>query len=203
MTGRTELRSRSHKATLVAAVAGVITLAFGAGSAFSETSPPPAATFASSTAAGISIVELERIGSDHDFVTGPLPAAVGEVAHFKIAIANRGSVPLEITLSDPMCDAGTLGPRGVVRSVSAGKSTAFYCSHLLVSDDTGWFGNIATSTGTTAAGVSAGPVGSRALVEVDESGVLGARKVVVRQNVERPMSKKVQHLSPLQGSRLS
>jgi hypothetical protein len=182
----------------LAALAAVLVMVFGAipalAGATASVPPPPPATLSPSASAGMSIVALERIGKDRTFARGPLAATVGEVVHYAVTVTNRDTDSLEITLSDPICDAGTLGPRGVVRMLAAGGSTTFYCSHLLVSDDaigrgtgtdsTGWVENIATGSGTTASGTSAGPVAGRVLVQVPAGGVLGARKAIVQHVIE-------------------
>lgn len=128
----------------------------------------------------MTIVKLERIGGTGAFVRGPLTARVGETVEYQIVVKNTGNTSLQVMLSDPMCDAGSLAPSGI-RTVAAGASASYFCSHLLVKDNAGAFANIATATGIAPSGSSVGPVASRVIVKVGASGVLGARKVIVHK----------------------
>ena len=86
-------------------------------------------------------------------------AHVGETLEYRFEVTNTGDVPLEVTLSDPKCDSGTIsGPAG--DSDSDGKldlteTWVYTCSHRLTSADLAAgsdFPNVATAEGEDALG---------------------------------------------------
>ena len=87
---------------------------------------------------------------------GPVAARPGQVLRYDIEVTNPGDAPLTVTLSDPGCDTGTMnGPDGDAdgdQRLDVTETWVFRCSHRLVAADGVQFTNVATATGTDAAG---------------------------------------------------
>jgi uncharacterized repeat protein (TIGR01451 family) len=158
-----------------------------------EPTPPPTPSTPTDNPA-LSIVKTERIGSSGSYVRGPLTSNVGQTVDYRIVVKNTGNVSLAVTLSDALCDTGTLAPAGA-QNLAAGASLAYTCKHQLVKADAGSFTNTASATGTTSAGATVGPFSSKVVVKVSESAVLGAHKVVVhKRKAARKKVKTVHHV---------
>jgi hypothetical protein len=118
------------------------------------------------TQAKIQVVKLEKVaGSGGGFETGPITVNTGTngnyVVHtidYEIQVSNTGNVPLTLSLSDPLCDTGSIhGPVAVSGKLngdvlSPGAQAQYTCSHRLVQSDPGSFTNTATVTGTPPSG---------------------------------------------------
>jgi uncharacterized repeat protein (TIGR01451 family) len=102
---------------------------------------------------GISVVKLQREGSRGPFTTATIMAEVGTRIEYEIEVTNTGNVPLTLSLSDPLCNPGTItGPTVIRGSLSGatlepGGEAQYTCSHLLRGDDASPFMNTATVTG--------------------------------------------------------
>jgi len=115
---------------------------------------------------GLTLVKTERVNNSGAFVRGPVRARVGDDLMYQMVVTNTGNTSLTVTLSDRRCDAGTLSPSDPV-VVAAGQSASFTCSHVLLSVPTGkMFRNLATATGTSPQGLTAGPVRSEVRADV-------------------------------------
>lgn len=128
---------------------------------------------------GLRVVKLERIGATGKFVRGPLTASVGDTVFYEIVVDNTGNTPLDVTLSDPHCDAGTLLPTGSV-TLAPSASTLFTCSHLLKSSDGTTYVNVATASGHSSS-TSAGVVAKSTVRTTIAGGVAGAQKTKVKK----------------------
>jgi uncharacterized repeat protein (TIGR01451 family) len=116
------------------------------------TSPPAPAT------PGISVVKLQRVGTTGSFTSSTVTAKVGRTLDYQIVATNTGNTALTLSLSDPLCDAGTIkGPFPMSGTLSGDVlspgGVAFYtCSHVLKASDPSPFTNTATVTGTPPSG---------------------------------------------------
>jgi uncharacterized repeat protein (TIGR01451 family) len=94
------------------------------------------------------------VAPETQFGTGVLTGEVGQTVEYKFIVENTGEVPLTFaSFSDPRCDPGTItGPSSEV--LEPGRSTVFFCTHLLTTADaeSGGFTNIAMITGTPTEG---------------------------------------------------
>jgi hypothetical protein len=122
-----------------------------------QPTPPPAQP-GTPPPADLNIVKLERIGATGGFVQGPIAGHVGDTVFYEILVTNPSSDPytLNVTLSDPRCDANTLAPSAVV-TLAPGQEQTYTCSHVLVAGDQPQFTNTATAT--------AGPLNASASVQ--------------------------------------
>jgi uncharacterized repeat protein (TIGR01451 family) len=140
------------------------------------TVPPP------SYSLGLSVQKLERDGTTGSFTSGPISAVVGDTIFYEIFVANIGNTPLDVTLSDPHCDAGTLMPTGTV-TLAAGATEEYTCSHVLTSADGSSYVNTATASGYSSV-VSATVVSQSTVtagIAPASSGVAGAHKTKVKK----------------------
>lgn len=128
----------------------------------------------SDAAPDLSIVKYERIGDKGNYVRGPLNGKVGDTVEYEIVVKNTGNVPLDVTLSDPRCDAGTLTPTGTV-TLQPGDSQTYYCSHKLQKGDTPKFINTATAHGANSSVSSTVDVSSSVVTKT--GGVKGVKVV--------------------------
>jgi uncharacterized repeat protein (TIGR01451 family) len=120
----------------------------------------------------IAIVKTERVGHTGAYRRGPIGAAVGQTLDFRILVTNTGDVALTLTLSDRLCDGGTLRAAGST-TLAAGASVTYTCTHRLVTADASPFVNTAVVTAATATGAVIGPVSSSVSAN-RVHGVLGA-----------------------------
>jgi len=110
-------------------------------------------------------------GTFSDYTHGTLTVQIpfsGSYAipvNYQIRVQNTGSVPLTLSLSDPLCDPGTISaPIGVSglsgRTLAPGGAAYFTCSHRLTQNDPDTtvagqpFKNTATVFGTPPSGPS-------------------------------------------------
>ena len=138
------------------------------------TTAPPA-----SESVGLSVQKLERVGTTGSFSSGPVSAVVGDTIFYEILVSNIGNTSLDVSLSDPHCDAGTLMPAGTT-TLAAGATEEYTCSHVLTSADGSSYVNTATASGYSSA-VSATVVSQStvtASVSPATSGVAGAHKTL-------------------------
>ena len=89
--------------------------------------------------------DAELLDSYSRTITG----VVGQTVYYRMVVTNTGNTPLDITLSDPLCDSGTLTPTGSA-SLAPGASADYYCSHVLTTSDIPQFVNTATAHGQSA-----------------------------------------------------
>jgi uncharacterized repeat protein (TIGR01451 family) len=148
------------------------------------------------TAPAIAVQKLERIAGTATFVAGPLAATVGQTIEYQINVKDTGNVMLWVTVSDALCDAGTLsspggqgvGPTGVV---------SFTCSHLVKAGDVGTLTNTATATGVAGNGASvSGTATAVAQVTAPTAaaptgGVAGVTHTIAHKPVAKKTTKKV------------
>jgi uncharacterized repeat protein (TIGR01451 family) len=141
--------------------------------------PPPAPPVAP-PAPALTIVKTERVGSTGTYGRGPVGAAVGETLDFQILVTNTGNTVLALTLTDVLCDGGTLHAGGAT-TLAPGAAVTYTCTHRLLSKDASPFVNTAVVTAATPTGARVGPASSA--VSADRMhGVLGATfKKVVRK----------------------
>jgi uncharacterized repeat protein (TIGR01451 family) len=101
----------------------------------------------------IHMVKLQRVGSSGSFTTSPVTGLVGQTVEYEIQVTNTGNTPLTLTLSDPLCDAGTVsGPVQIAPTLSGdvllpGGMAQYTCSHRLTPGDSSPFINTATVVG--------------------------------------------------------
>jgi hypothetical protein len=113
------------------------------------------------TTASIQVVKLEKDASGSGgFTRGPITVSektgdyVVHTIDYEIQVTNTGNTPLTLSLSDPLCDAGTIqGPAVITGTLngdvlSAGGQAQYTCSHRYVQGDPGTLTNVATVTGT-------------------------------------------------------
>lgn len=107
---------------------------------------------------GISVVKLQRVGSSGAFKSGTVTTKVGKTIEYEIRATNTGNTPLTLSLSDPLCNAGTIkGPFEVSGTLTGdvlfpGGVAQYTCSHVLRARDHAPFTNTATVTGTPPSG---------------------------------------------------
>ncbi len=109
---------------------------------------------------GIKVVKLQRDGSSGPFtrnlitITEHAGNFVVHTIDYEIQVTNSGSTPLTLSLSDPLCDSGSVqGPFDITGRLngdvlSAGGQAQYTCSHRYVQGDSATFTNVATVTGT-------------------------------------------------------
>jgi hypothetical protein len=104
-------------------------------------------------APAIAVQKLERIAGTPTFVAGPLAVKVGQTIEYQINVKDTGNVMLWVTVTDALCDAGTLSsPSG--QGVGPTNVVSFTCSHVVKAGDVGTLTNTATATGVVANGTS-------------------------------------------------
>jgi uncharacterized repeat protein (TIGR01451 family) len=140
------------------------------------TPPPPGVSL------GLSVQKLERDGATGSFSSGPISAVVGDTIFYEIFVTNIGNASLDVTLSDPHCDSGTLMPTGTV-TLAAGATEEYTCSHLLTAADGTSYVNTATASGysSTVAATVVSQSTVTAGVAPASSGVAGAHKTKVKK----------------------
>jgi hypothetical protein len=124
----------------------------------------------------ITLQKTERLGDSAPYVVS-LTARIGQVVHYRMLVTNTGDTPLDVGLIDSQCDGGSLAAQGST-TIAAGGTVEYTCSHTLVAADGVTLVNTATATGTTATGVTVGPVSSSAAVQIVITKVLGAHKTI-------------------------
>lgn len=102
---------------------------------------------------GLRLVKLEHVGSADSYVRGPVSGRAGQTVYYKMVVTNTGNTTLDVTLSDPRCDAGTLSPASTV-TMAPGDTAVWYCSHVLSKSDAPVFTNVATASGQSASAKS-------------------------------------------------
>jgi hypothetical protein len=132
---------------------------------------------------GLKIVKLERLGAIGEYVAGPIAAPVGAQLDYRITVTNTTGASLDVTLSAPRCDAGSLSP-SAAQTLLAGQSLAWECRHALAAADGSSFRATASAVGLTAAGSQLGPVSSAVIAAAVPGKVLAAKKVL-RHRVQR------------------
>jgi hypothetical protein len=122
----------------------------------------------------LTVNKLEREGPSGTFSSGPINALVGTPIEYEIQISNTGNTPLALSVSDPLCDAGTLqGPTSLsgtlsVNVLSPGGGAQYTCSHVLTPGDASPFTNTTTVTGQPPSG---SPVTATATVTANKQAV--------------------------------
>ena len=134
---------------------------------------------------GITIQKLERIGGTGGFVPGPLTGHAGATVFYLMLVRNSGQTTLDVTLSDPRCDAGTLAPTGS-HTLAPGGTLLFTCSHVLVAADTPLFVNTATADGKSASAASSTVAASSSVTTDVLGGVKGAAKTIKVTKTAKP-----------------
>jgi uncharacterized repeat protein (TIGR01451 family) len=125
---------------------GRLISALNGGTAGCTTTPTPPVV-------SMAVEKLERVGSTASFVAGPVAATVGQTIEYQINVRNTGNVMLWVTITDQLCDTGTLsspsgqgvGPTGVV---------SFTCTHVARASDVGSLTNTVFATGVAGNGAS-------------------------------------------------
>ncbi len=126
------------------------------------------------TTPGIHVVKLQRDGTSGAFTTSTITAKVGDTIEYEIQVTNTGTSPLTLSLSDPLCNAGTIGGPTALSGtltgsvLSPGGSAQYTCSHVLRGDDASPFTNTATVTGQPPTGP---PVAGTASVTANKQAV--------------------------------
>lgn len=139
-------------------------------------------TTTAASSLGLKVQKLERVGTTGGFSTGPVAAAVGDTIFYEIVVTNTSSVALDVTLSDPRCDAGTLLPSGSVpQHLVAGAEKMYTCSHVLKSTDGSVYFNVATANGYSSSVKANVSASSRVRANVSAGGVAGAHKTVTKK----------------------
>jgi hypothetical protein len=139
------------------------------------------------TQASIQVLKLEKIaGAGGGFTRGPLKVKehkdhfVVYTIDYEIQVTNTGDVPLTLSLSDPLCDAGTIqGPAVITGTLSGdvlspGGQAQYTCSHRYVLGDPATLTNVATVTGNPPSGP---PVHGTSRVTVTRKSVKPLRNV--------------------------
>ena len=126
----------------------------------------------------MTIVKTERVGSTGTYRRGPIGAAVGQTLDFQILVTNTGNTVLTLTLTDRLCDGGTLRAGGAT-TIAPGAAVTYTCTHRLVAADASPFVNTAVVTAVTTTGAAVGPASSTVAAN-RVHGVLGAtfKKVI-------------------------
>jgi hypothetical protein len=146
-----------------------------------ESSPAPPAPVVA-----IEVQKLERLAGTGSFVAGPLNVTVGQTIEYQINVKDTGNVMLWVTVSDPLCDPGTLSSQDG-QGVGATGVVTFTCTHLTTAADVGTLTNtaavhavagngMATNATATAVAQVAGPaaVATTAPAAAPAGAVLGA-----------------------------
>jgi hypothetical protein len=124
----------------------------------------------------ITLQKTERLGNSAPYVVS-LQARIGQVVNYRMLVTNTGDTSLDVGLIDSECDGGSLVAQGST-TIVAGGTVEYTCSHAIISADGVALVNTATATGTTATGVTVGPVSSSAAVQIVITKVLGAQKTI-------------------------
>ena len=129
---------------------------------------------------GMTIVKTQRLaGSQSAYVSTPLDVTVGQQIDYRVLVTNTGTVPLALTISDPLCNSGTLsGPTGELEAdhtLAPGGQAEYHCTHVVVSADGSTITNAATVTGTPPKGPAVGPLSSSVIADVASEEVLSAK----------------------------
>jgi uncharacterized repeat protein (TIGR01451 family) len=162
---------------------------------------PPASTPSTPAAPVVSIVvqKFERVGASGSFVAGPVTATVGQTIQYQINVVNTGNVMVWATVTDALCDTGTLStPNG--QGIGPTSTATFTCSHVVKASEVGTLTNVANATGVAGNGVSAtGTAAAVAQVAAASAvgGVAGATHTVVspakkpaKKTAKKPAAKK-------------
>ena len=92
-----------------------------------------------------------------------LAATVGDTLHYAMTLTNTGTAPLTVSLSDPLCDAGTVsgGPNGdgTPGALAGGASTTYTCTHTTSPADASPLENRACAHGTATLGSASKTLG--------------------------------------------
>lgn len=154
------------------------TSAPGSPPATPPTSSAPAP--APAPAPALSIQKLEKLDAAAGYVQGPVAGKVGDTVFYEIFVQNRGNTTMNITLSDPGCDSGTLQPGATQSAIAPGAVIVFFCSHLLVAGDAPTFTNTATASGqSVSVRASTVTATAQAVANVQPTGgVKGVTKVI-------------------------
>lgn len=123
----------------------------------------------------LGIIKYERLDSNGNFVRGPLTGKVGQTVQYKIVVTNTGNVSLDVDLSDPHCDAGTIAPTGTV-TLAPGDSQTYFCTHVLQKGDNPKYVNTATASGKNSS-VSSSTVTASSSVVTQVGAVKGVKVV--------------------------
>ena len=147
------------------------------------TDPAEATSVRPKPAPGMTIVKTQRLaGSQSAYVGTPLDATVGQQLDYRTLVTNTGNVPLALSISDPVCNGGTLsGPAGELESdqmLTPGGQAEYHCTHVVVSSDGSKITNVAAVTGTPPNGPAVGPLSSSVLANVASETVLAAKGCV-------------------------
>ncbi len=122
----------------------------------------------------IAVVKLQREGTAGSFTSSPISAVVGQPIQYAIQVTNTGNTPLALSLSDALCDPGTIeGPTSLsgtlsVNTLSPGGQAQYTCSHVLKGSDASPFTNTATVTGAPPTGA---PVSASSSVTANKQAV--------------------------------
>jgi hypothetical protein len=122
----------------------------------------------------LTIVKYERFSSSDSWVRGPITGVAGQTVYYRMVVTDTGNTPLDITLSDPRCDSGTITPTSSA-SLNPGGSAVYFCSHVLTTSDIPEFVNTATAHGQSASASSSVSASSKVTAEV--GAVKGVKKV--------------------------
>jgi uncharacterized repeat protein (TIGR01451 family) len=136
--------------------------------------PPPPPPPPTPPTPDISVIKLQRDGSSGPFTAQTITAKVGDTIEYEIRSTNTGNTTLALSLSDPLCNAGTIqGPFDasgtlVGNLLSPGGVAQYTCSHVLTATDASPFTNTAVITGQPPSGP---PVSGTAKVTADKQAV--------------------------------
>jgi hypothetical protein len=149
------------------------------------TATPPVAPFGPPPVVpGISLVKTERVGTVGGFTRGPVTGKIGDIVFYELLATNTGVTILDVTLSDPGCDPGTVSPSGGV-TIAPGHVAFFACSHVLTAGDAPVFVNTATVHAQSIS-AKARTVAATSKATANVAGVLGARKTLEPAKVTKP-----------------
>ena len=145
--------------------------------------PSEASTVQPPPMPGLTIVKTQRLaGSQSAYVSTPLDATAGQQLDYRVLVTNTGNVPLALSMSDPVCDTGTLsGPTGELEAdhmLAPGGQAEYHCTHVVVSSDGSNITNVATVTGTPPKGPAVGPLSSSVIADVASREVLASKSCV-------------------------
>jgi hypothetical protein len=145
--------------------------------------PNESASVQPKPAPGMTIVKTQRLsGSADGYQSTPLSVTIGQQIAYQMLVKNTGNVPLALSLSDAVCDSGTLsGPTGELEAdqmLTPGGQALYSCTHVALSGDGSTITNTATVTGTPPKGPQVGPLSSSVLANVASQGVLPAKSCV-------------------------
>jgi uncharacterized repeat protein (TIGR01451 family) len=135
----------------------------------------------------IRLVKLERVGTNGDYVRGPVSGTPGQTVEYEMVVRNTGNVTLDqVTLRDPHCDAGTLSQTSTI-TLAPGASYTYFCSHVLTKADNPQFVNTATVHGHNASASSSVSAASSVSASSHVATLVGAVKGV--RHTAKPVKK--------------